>query len=334
LFYDYDKSKIFLDVQPKYKARDLTQRFNCNATTIYYWVKRLDLRDYIVDEKYRYENEIAAYIKQLVPNINIKIKDRKALANNLEIDIYLPDYKLGIEFNGTYWHSDAVISDKKYHLKKSMQAEKLGIHLIHIYEYEWSDPNKQCLIKTMLRLFLKIIPNKIHARKCEIKKITNPEAKIFNSQNHLQGHRNAQVAYGLFYNNSLVQLMSFSKTHYNRNLKGDNSWEIIRGCPASLNLVVGGVSKLFNHFVKDYDPDFVFSYCDFNKFTGVSYKKLGMEFIGYTGPDKKYVINSQVCNRKPHKYAEYKNLIQYSIYGAGSKKYMWKRSDKVMLKID
>ena len=104
------KVKNFLDVQPRYKARDLTERFNCNATTIYYWVKRLNLRDYIVDEKSHYENEIAEYLRQLIPNIEIKIRDRKALNNNLELDIYLPAYKLGIEFNGTYWHSDAIIS--------------------------------------------------------------------------------------------------------------------------------------------------------------------------------------------------------------------------------
>ncbi len=323
LFYDYDKSKEFLDVQPRYKARDLTERFNCNSTTIFYWVKRLNLRDYIVDEKSHYENEIAEYLRQLIPNIEIKIKDRKALNNNLELDIYLPAYKLGIEFNGTYWHSDAVISDKKYHLKKSMQAESLGIHLLHIYEYEWLDENKQRLIKSLIQLFLNIIPNKIHARKCEVKQITNKEAREFNDKNHLQRHRNAQITYGLFYNNELVQLMSFSKTKYNRNLKTDDSWEIIRGCPGSLNIVVGGVSKLFTRFVRDYEPDSVFSYCDFNKFRGTSYEKLGMKFIGYTGPDKKYVINNQVCNRKPHKYKEYKNLIQYSIFGAGSKKYLW-----------
>ena len=137
----------------------------------------------------------------------------------------------------------------------------------------------------MLKLFIGKIDNKIYARNCEIKQITNKEAKPFNETNHLQGHRNAQVTYGLFYEGKLVQLMSFSKTKYNRNLKNDDEWEIIRGCPGSLNLVVGGVSKLFSHFVRDYNPSKVFSYCDFNKFSGISYEKLGMKFIGYTSPD-------------------------------------------------
>ena len=33
--------------------------------------------------------------------------------------------------------------------------------------------------------------------------------------------------------------------------------------------------KLFTKFIKDYNPDMVFSYCDFNKFDGKSYN------IGY-----------------------------------------------------
>ena len=79
----------------------------------------------------------------------------------------------------------------------------------------------------LLKIALGIAENKIYARKCEIREITNQEAKILNDKVHLQGHRNAQVTYGLYYHDELVQLMSFSRTHYNRNLKGDNSWEII-----------------------------------------------------------------------------------------------------------
>ena len=100
------------------------------------------------------------------------------------------------------------------------------------------------------------------------------------------------MTYGLFQKGELVQLMSFSKTKWNRNLKGDNDWEIIRGCPGSNNIVVGGVSKLFKHFIREHDPDSVFSYCDFNKFDGKGYEAIGMRFIGYTGPDKYLLLNN------------------------------------------
>lgn len=175
----------------------------------------------------------------------------------------------------------------------------------------------------LLNIALGRVEHKIYARQCMIKKITNKEAKALNEAVHLQGHRNAQVTYGLFYKDELVQLMSFSRTKYNRNLKDENSWEIIRGCPGSNNIVIGGVSKLFKHFIDDYKPSFVFSYCDFNKFDGKSYEALGMKFIGYTGPDMKWVLKSgQVVNRKPSKHADLKAKAIAQIFGSGSKKYL------------
>nr|DAR19777.1 MAG TPA: endonuclease-like protein [Bacteriophage sp.] len=267
------------------------------------------------------EDELQTLLKKL--NIDFISHERKIL-NGMEIDIYIPAKKIGIEFNGDYWHSDAV-KEKNYHFNKSKLAESKGIRLIHIYEYEWNTMKDK--IVQLLKIALGVTDNKIYARKCEVREITNQEAKILNDKVHLQNHRNAQVTYGLYYHDELVQLMSFSRTHYNRNLKGDNSWEIIRGCPGSNNIVVGGVSKLFSHFIKDHSPDEVFSYCDFNKFDGKSYEAIGMKFIGYTGPDKTYLINGVAYKRNPSKYKEYKEKAEAIIWGAGSKKYLWKKEE-------
>jgi hypothetical protein len=75
----------------------------------------------------------------------------------------------------------------------------------------------------MLDIALGRVKTKIYARNCEIKQITNKEAKVLNEKIHLQGHRNAQVTYGLFYNNQLVQLMSFSHIKYNKNIKNNDT---------------------------------------------------------------------------------------------------------------
>lgn len=174
----------------------------------------------------------------------------------------------------------------------------------------------------MLNIALGRVKHKIYARQCSIKPITNKEAAELNNKIHLQGHRNAQVTYGLFYNNELVQLMSFSRTKYNRNLQTNADWEIIRGCPGSNNLVVGGVSKLLTHFIRDYHPNKIFSYCDFNKFDGKSYLAAGMSFIGYTGPDMKWVMpDYSVINRNPKKHKYLKDVAIAQIFGSGSKKF-------------
>lgn len=300
---------------------DLTKLFNAPYYVIQNWVIRLELQGYInyqFEGRSHYEDEIIDYLKNIgVQNIQTNIK----ILNKEEADIYLPDNNLIIEFDGTYWHSD-LFKAKNYHLNKSLLAEKLGYRLIHIYQYEWDDINQQEKIKQLLRIACGKVTERIYARNCEIKIIRNKEARLLNDKVHLQNHRNAKVTYGLFYKNELVQLMSFSKRK-----KGlDTDWEIIRGCPGSNNVVIGGVSKLFKHFVKDYNPTSVFSYCDFNKFNGKSYEELGMKFIGSTGPDLTYIIKGKCFKRQYSNYKNIKDKVDYRIWGAGSKKYLWERN--------
>lgn len=269
-----------------------------------------------------YEEKLMKYFPTNVPLIT---HDRKALGNGKEIDFYFPTLGVGIEFNGTYWHS-SLQKEREYHFEKSKIAEERGIRIIHIYEYEWNDKNKIDKLISLINVATKQHTQKIYARKCELRKINNAIARVFNDKNHLQGHRNAQITYGLFYENTLVQTMSFSKTKYNRNILDENSWEIIRSCQKLNVVVIGGISKIFTHFIREWNPNKVFSYCDFNKFDGRGYENIGMKFIGYTGPDMRWVLNFSpdiVVSRNPSKHAELKKQAVAQIWGAGSKKYVW-----------
>lgn len=324
LLYNEEESVKFLNTfkEPPTPFQ-LQQRFNCGQTVISHWIERCNLQPYVSYVVSNPEKEIEEYLKSL--NICYQMHSRLTLDSKKELDFYIPDYNIGIEFNGTYWHS-SLCKDKNYHYNKSIEAETKGIRIIHIWEYEWEDSKQREKILSLLKIACNKVDTKIYARNCTIKEITNREARSFNEANHLQGHRNAQVTYGLFYNDKLVQLMSFSKTRYNKNLNGDNDWEIIRGCPASNNIVVGGVSKLFKHFLKEYNPNHVFSYCDFNKFDGRGYEAIGMRFVGYTGPDMKWLLqNGHVVPRQPSKHKELKEASKAQLWGAGSKKYIWEK---------
>lgn len=297
---------------------ELSKEFNAPYYIIQNWVKRLDLDKYInykFEGKSHYEDDIVDYLKSIgIVNIQRNIN----ILNKEEADIFIPENNLIIEFNGTYWHSD-LFKDQNYHLNKSIIAENLGYRLIHIYQYEWDDLIQREKIKQLLRISCGKVKEKIYARNCDIKRIDNKQAKELNNKVHLQGHRNAKVTYGLFYKGELVQLMSFSKRK-----KGTiNDWEIIRGCPGSNNIVIGGVSKLFKHFINDYNPISIFSYCDFNKFNGKSYIELGMKYIGNTGPDLTYIVKGQIFKRQYSNYKNIKDKVDYRIWGSGSKKYIW-----------
>lgn len=316
-----DKAEqFFKDNDHKYTKTELCNLFNCSETTLNNFIYKYRFNNYIKHSQSHYETEII----NLFPQVRF-IQHYRDKLDGKEIDLYAPDYNVGIEFNGTYWHSSINVSNN-YHQQKSLLAERDGIRLIHIYEYEWNSPIKEKIIQ-LLNICFNVNVNRIYARNCVIKQITNSEAKLLNDKIHLQGHRNAQVTYGLFYKDELVQLMSFSKTKYNKNLKTNNSWEIIRGCPGSNNIVVGGVSKLFKHFINDYNPDEIFSYCDFNKFNGKSYVELGMEYIGLTSPDMKWILKDEtVVNRNPSRHKEYQEISIAQIFGAGSKKYIWRKT--------
>lgn len=60
-----------------------------------------------------------------------------------EIDCYLPNLGLGIEFNGLYWHS-LEQKELEYHLKKWINAREKGIRLITIWEDDWRDRKDWC----------------------------------------------------------------------------------------------------------------------------------------------------------------------------------------------
>ena len=64
------------------------------------------------------------------------IHNTKLVIAPQELDIYIPQFKLGIEYNGLFWHSTKHISDINYHLNKSIVCRQKGIRLIHIYEFE------------------------------------------------------------------------------------------------------------------------------------------------------------------------------------------------------
>jgi hypothetical protein len=82
------------------------------------------------------EKEIVTYIKSLKKDIEIKQNSRSIIAPN-ELDIFLPEYKLAIEYNGIYWHTEK--NGKKgrnYHLTKTKQCVEKNITLLHIFGNE------------------------------------------------------------------------------------------------------------------------------------------------------------------------------------------------------
>lgn len=273
------------------------------------------------------EKQIADFLSQFTA---IERNNRNKISPK-EIDIYLPNQNLAIEFDGLYWHCE-IFKEADYHTKKKQLAEKNGVHLIHIFEDEWV--NSPEIVKSRLLSLIGKIDNKIHARKCKIKEIDAKTCNEFLNQNHIQGRGRSNVKIGLYHDNALVSVMTFLKNDISKNLSG---WELNRYCSKSFTHVVGGASKIFKYFVNNYYPEKVTSFSD-NRWSKEFpvYKQLGFEVEGTTPPNYWYFVPNEL--RRIHRYSlrkpansqlterELRRKEGYlRIYDCGSTKWIWKK---------
>lgn len=92
--------------------------------------------------KSKAEQELLDYIKSIYSGSIIE--NTRKIINGYELDLYLPDLQLAIEYNGIYWHS-IKYKTKSYHYNKSIACKDKDIRLIHIYEHESIDYIKELI---------------------------------------------------------------------------------------------------------------------------------------------------------------------------------------------
>jgi len=191
------------------------------------------------------------------------IRNDTNLLNGLEVDIYLPEYNLAIEYNGLYYHSSKMGYDINKHKNKTdMLWNNHNIQLIHLFDSDWSQRND--IVKSVLLSKVNKTMS-IGARQCEIVELSTTEANTLISQWHLQGPAiGATHRYGLKYNNEIVSIMTFSKQRVVMKSKthDDNTFELLRFCNKPYINVIGGASRLFKHFIKAASPSKIISYAD------------------------------------------------------------------------
>lgn len=220
-----------------------------------------------------------------VENVDYTRNDRSILPN-YELDFYFPKIKLGIEYNGDYWHSD-VNKNSDYHQNKKLVGYNMGINVVMLYEHQYK--HKHHIILNRLKSLLHK-DKRIYARDTEIKEVSLIDSDIFCKMHHLQGASVSSKRYGLYNGSELVALMTFGKSRFT-----DHEWELIRY--VSTCTIVGGASKLFKHFAKVNNPKNILSYADFDWSIGNLYEKLGMNKINLTKPSYVWIKWDEVLSR-------------------------------------
>jgi len=207
------------------------------------------------------------------------LSDRSVISPQ-ELDIYIPSKKIAIEYNGSYWHSDFKLDDPYYHLNKTNLCRDKGIKLVHIFSTEWY--TKGDVIENRLRNLLGK-GEVFYARKTEVKELDSKISFEFLESTHIQGGINCSVRLGLYYQDRLVAIMTFSKPRFNSNYE----YELVRY--SSIGRVIGGASKLLKYFEINYKPKSIITYADQKWSTGNLYDKLGFTLIDESGPNYFYV---------------------------------------------
>lgn len=223
--------------------------------------------------------------------------DRKTISP-LEIDIFLPDFQLGIELHGLYWHSEKAGCRPLYHLRKMKAAQKAGIRLIQIFESEWV-LSREIVKSRLANLFGK--SRKIYARNCEVECISAKQKSAFLNKNHIQGDCPSSINLGLFYKKELVAIATFGKTRFDKTV----SFELLRFCSILGTTTVGGFSKLLVNFKKRHSGSIV-SYCDNRWSEGNLYSKNGFDFVGISFPAYHYFHKSSLILENRQKYQKHK----------------------------
>ena len=216
------------------------------------------------------ESEVADWLR--AEGEVVQTNTREPL-EGLEIDIYLPERKVGIEYNGAYWHHEGILQHRRIHELKSRRADRKGIRLVTVWDFDWKD-RAAAMKQHILHAIGRNAGSRVNARDCKVWPVKHETAKPFYREYHLQGPPwRAMQHIGLFHGLEMAACMSFGQGNSRRGKTGDHEWELLRF--ATKGLVRGAASKLFAAFIREHNPETVWSFSDRQHFGGGLYRTLG-----------------------------------------------------------
>ena len=267
-------------------------------------------------------------VREMVRSTGVSVQNNiRSVIPPQELDIYLPEQKFAIEYNGLYWHSEER-KGKKYHLQKTLDCRKQDVQLFHIFSDEWRE--KQEIVESMIRQRVGKVDDKIFARKCKLKVVPRTQSKDFFNTTHISGNTRSKITFGLYYREELVMALSL-RTPFHRTYRDRNLVEIARMASALNTVVVGGFSRLLKR-VKSWALKEgcagILTYADRRFGEGKVYQLSGFDYKGTTNLDYWYTDGRERFNRFGYRAQSGKTEKQvtaeagvYKVFGCGSNIY-------------
>jgi ssDNA-binding Zn-finger/Zn-ribbon topoisomerase 1 len=257
------------------------------------------------------EAKLFKFIKRIAPDAqqSVRITKDPRTGGMLEWDIYVPSKSIAIEYNGIYFHSYPK-KDKDYHAMKSQQSlSQHSVRVIHVTDLEWKCNTK--VVKKTLKHILGTTENRYFARKLKVVKrerLTSVR-RAFYQKNHLQGDPTNGISYALVRDDgAIVALMSFAPVQSVRGtVKEEGKWELVRY--ATKGSVVGGASRLFTAFLREYSPTYILSYSQNDWFDGSIYPLLGFTKIKNCGHDYRTLWGNELRHKSYTRRSNLQKLL-------------------------
>lgn len=239
--------------------------------------------------------------------------------------------------------------DKNYFFNSSVEAENNNSFNLWIKDFEWINNRQREVLKSYILHAYGKTPHKFYARQCEIRLVDSKMARTFESEHCFYGKRGASLNLGLFNKKerngipegTLLMMYTFGANFFAKN---KNIIEVIRVGTLKFSQVIGGSSKLFKHFVENYDTlqigennirvDKIKFYSDYDHNIGNSMDNLGFVFDGYSkGGFVNYWINEGIAKqRQPmkHKWVmeQMKEGRCVAVPNAGVKRFIYNKEEQ------
>lgn len=254
-------------------------------------------------------NTVESELAERYPNFTMR-NIRPDWMEGKELDLYDPDRKIAIEFNGIIWHSTKHKKDTNIHKHKADLCEKAGVQLIQIWETEWVQ-NRECVIDKLDAIMHRDM-TKVPARKLTTRIMESAEERSmvarFLDENHIQGHAGCKWAVALMDGNEIAAVCTFKYgTGYanaGSGTKTEYYWELNRFATRLHTAVQGGLSKCIAAFRKAHpDVKSIVSFADrrWTCPTRSAYSSSGFVEEGRVAPNYMYTnlkANSPLMNKQ------------------------------------
>jgi hypothetical protein len=232
--------------------------------------------------------EISDVVRDLIgaepTDDRVILSTRKVIAP-LELDIWVPEKRVAIEFHGLYWHSGGKNGDnyeKEKHREKHLACIAAGIKLLQFFGDEWRDKRDICV--SMIANALGVIPHRLNARDCVVERVKAPIARQFLDEMHIAGFAIGSFHYVLRHPKlGIVGALSLRKPN-NRYKRHAGMFEIARMAFRKMCVVRGGASKLLAAACADVRGKCrgIVSFADLRFGRGAVYERLGFQRLDDT----------------------------------------------------